>query len=394
MIARDMLATLREMAASYPVVTLTGPRQSGKTTLVRSCFPDHSYANLEQPDIRRLAESDPHGFFARYPAPLIIDEIQRVPELASYIQVKVDEAPRQKGAYILTGSHQFTLKQTVSQSLAGRTALLSLMPLSIQEIVATDADLNCDDLLWRGFMPKLYDEALDPTVYYRNYLRTYVERDLMQLMQIRNLAAFERFLALLAGRVGQVVNLSGLSGEVGVSSTTIGEWISLLEASFVVFRLQPYFTNIGKRVIKSPKLYFVEVGLASSLLGIENSLQASRDPLRGSLFENMVIAEILKTRLNLGLEPNLFFLRDSKGFEIDLIIKEGRQLRPIEIKSAMTLHPDFTRSVRHFCEVEKNAAQPALIYAGEEFPALKGVKCLNFINSARLASSAQIQGST
>lgn len=385
MIARDLTATLKDLATSYPVVTLTGPRQSGKTTLVQSCFPNYAYANLERPDIRRLAESDAHGFFARYPAPLIIDEIQRVPELASYIQVKVDESPGKKGAYILTGSHQFSLKVTVSQSLAGRTALLSLMPLSLREISTTAADLDIDTLLWRGFMPKLYDESLDPAVYYRNYLHTYVERDLMQLMQIRNLSAFERFLTLLAGRVGQVVNLTGLSGEVGVSSTTISEWLSLLEASFVVFRLQPYFTNIGKRVIKSPKLYFVEVGLAAALLGIEKPLHASRDPLRGALFENMVITEILKTRLNRGLEPNLFYLRDSKGFEIDLLIKDGRQLRPIEIKSAMTMHPEFTKSLRHFCQIEKEAGQPALIYAGDEFPDVKGVRCLNFINSNRLA---------
>ncbi|MFO1523542.1 MAG: ATP-binding protein [Kiritimatiellia bacterium] len=384
MIQRDLMTALRQAAADYPVVTLTGPRQSGKTTLVKTCFPGHAYANLEQPDLRKLAQDDPHGFFVRFPPPVILDEIQRVPELASYVQVAVDGDRRAKGRYILTGSHQTNLHQAVSQSLAGRTAVLRLLPLSLKE-VATQARLpGVDELLWRGFMPALYEEPVDPTGYHRNYFQTYVEKDVRQLLQIRNLHAFERFMTLLAGRVGQIVNLSALSGETGVSSTTLGEWLSILEASFVVFRLHPYFANIGKRVVKSPKLYFTEVGLATYLLGIESPAQMTRDPLRGGLFENMVVSDLLKTRLNQGRDPGLFFLRDNKGFEIDLIVKEGRHLIPVEIKSSMTFQPDFIRPLRDFCSREKTAHAPALVYAGEPFPDVHGVRCVNFQEAYRL----------
>ena len=378
MIARDMTRLLKKMAQDYPVVTVTGPRQSGKTTLVQACFPRHAYANLERPDIRKLAQVDPHGFFAKFPAPIVIDEIQRVPDLVSFIQTAVDKNRKAKGQYILTGSHQAGLHQTVSQSLAGRTALLSLLPLSLQELRTHTSDLTCDTLIWQGFMPTLHDEPLDPTTYYRNYFKTYVERDVRQLLQIRNLSAFERFMTLLAGRVGQVVNLSGLSGETGVSSTTLGEWLSILEASFIIFRLPPYFANIGKRVVKSPKLYFTEVGLAAYLLGIEQSSHVARDPLRGGLFENLVIADILKARLNQGLDANLYYLRSDKGFEIDLIVKQGRNLVPIEIKSAMTFHSDFIQALRVFCEREPAAHFPALIYSGETFPQIQGVHGVNY----------------
>ncbi len=385
MIKRDMTATLLKMAADYPVVTLTGPRQSGKTTLVRDCFPNHVYANLERPDIRNLAQTDPHGFFAKHPAPVVIDELQRVPDLASYIQTRVDQHRKAKGQYILTGCHQGDLHHTVSQSLAGRTALLCLQPLDCRELSSSLRQTSCDTLIWRGFMPGLYDEPLDPTTYYRNYFKTYVERDVRQILQIRNLTAFERFLTLLAGRVGQIVNLSGLSGETGVSGTTLSEWLSILEASFIIFRLSPYFANIGKRVAKSPKLYFTEVGLAAYLLGIEHPSQVARDPLRGGLFENLVIADILKTRLNAGLDANLHYLRDNKGFEIDLIVKQGRHLVPVEIKSSMTFHADFTRNLRVFCEREPAARFPALVYAGEELPDVQGVRCANFLKAHTLS---------
>jgi predicted AAA+ superfamily ATPase len=387
MIARNMKDVLNRMAEQYPVVTLTGPRQSGKTTLARLCFPNHAYVNLEQPDLRRIAQEDPHGFFSRYSPPVIIDEIQRVPEIASYVQVAVDNNRKAKGQYILTGSHQTDLHQTVSQSLAGRTALLRLLPLTIKEVATVGKHPSTDELIWKGFMPSLYDEKLDPTEYYRNYFQTYVEKDVRQLLHIRNLNAFERFMTLLAGRVGQVVNLSSLSGETGVSSTTLGEWLSILESSFIVFRLHPYFANIGKRVTKSPKLYFSEVGLAAYLLGIENPAHVTRDPLRGGLFENMVIADLLKTKLNQGKDPGLYYLRDDKGFEIDLIVKHGRSLLPIEIKSSMTFNSDFIKSLRIFCEREKMAKSPALIYAGEPLPDVHGVRCLNYTQAHTLLTN-------
>jgi predicted AAA+ superfamily ATPase len=378
MIHRDLTKELIKTMAAYPVVTLTGPRQAGKTTLAKQCFPRFSYATLEDPAVRNLAENDPKAFFRKYPEPLIIDEVQRVPGITSSIQVIVDGDRKRKGRFLLTGSHQPGLHMAVSQSLAGRTAVMNLMPLSVHEALSSDPGLSTDELILRGFMPELYDDEKAPTVYYRNYFRTYVERDLHQLAQIRNLAAFERFMVLLAGRVGQIVNLSGLSGETGVSSTTLAEWLSVLEASFLVFRLQPYFSNISKRTVKSPKIYFTEVGLAAYLLGLESSLQVSRDPLRGHLFENMIVADIMKSRLNRGKDPRLFFLRTEKGFEIDLIVQEGRSLHPVEIKSAETFNPAFIANLQRFCKSEPDAKSPVLIYDGENYPERDGVSCVNF----------------
>jgi uncharacterized protein len=378
MIERDLTQELMQTMRAYPVVTLTGPRQAGKTTLARWCFPSFSYASLEDPQVRDLAASDPRALFARYPEPMIIDEVQRVPGMASSVQVLVDKDRKRKGRFLLTGSHQPGLHEAVSQSLAGRTAILNLMPLSVSEVLSHEPDISTDDLLLRGFMPEVHDEGMDATRYYRNYYKTYVERDLRQLAQIRNLAAFERFMALLAGRVGQVVNLSGLSGETGVSSSTLAEWLSILEASFLVFRLQPFFSNISKRTVKSPKLYFTEVGLASYLLGLETTLQVSRDPLRGHLFENLVVADIMKSRLNRGKDPHLFYLRTEKGFEVDLIVREGRTLKPIEIKSAATFNSSFLAALKRFCEAEAEAADPLLIYDGENYPERNGVKCANY----------------
>ena len=378
MIHRDLTKELIKTMAAYPVVTLTGPRQAGKTTLAQQCFPRFSYATLEDPAVRNLAENDPKAFFRKYSEPLIIDEVQRVPNITSSIQVIVDGDRKRKGRFLLTGSHQPGLHMAVSQSLAGRTAVMNLMPLSVHEALSSDPGLSTDELILRGFMPELYDDEKDPTVYYRNYFRTYVERDLRQLAQIRNLAAFERFMVLLAGRVGQIVNLSGLSCETGVSSTTLAEWLSVLEASFLVFRLQPYFSNISKRTVKSPKIYFTEVGLAAYLLGLESHLQVSRDPLRGHLFENMIVADIMKSRLNRGKDPRLFFLRTEKGFEIDLIVQEGRSLHPVEIKSAETFNPAFLANLQRFCKSEPDAKSPVLVYDGENYPERDGVSCVNF----------------
>lgn len=378
MIHRDLAKELVKTMAAYTVVTLTGPRQAGKTTLAKQCFPRFSYATLEDPAIRNLAETDPTAFFRKYPEPLIIDEVQRVPGITSSIQVIVDEDRKRKGRFLLTGSHQPGLHMAVSQSLAGRTAVLNLMPLSVKETLSHDPGISTDELILRGFMPEVHDDEKDPTVYYRNYFKTYVERDLRQLAQIRNLAAFERFMVLLAGRVGQVVNLSGLSGETGVSSTTLAEWLSVLEASFLVFRLQPYFSNISKRTVKSPKIYFTEVGLVAYLLGLESAQQVSRDPLRGNLFENMVVADVMKSRLNRGQDPRLFFLRTEKGFEIDLIVQEGRSLHPMEIKSASTFNSTFVTNLQRFCKSEPEAKSPLLIYDGESYPDREGVSCVSY----------------
>ncbi len=372
-IARELAATANE----FPVVTIIGPRQAGKTTLARMQFPNHAYANLEAPDIRMLAISDPHAFFSQFPPPVIIDEIQRVPELLSTIQVLADSS-HQRGQYILTGSHQLRLQEAVAQSLAGRTALLRLLPLSISELKATGITHTRDEFIYQGFMPRLYNEKINPTRLYRNYCQTYIERDIRQMINLRSLTDFENFTRLLAGRVGQILNLSSLSNDVGVSSTTLKEWLSVLEASHTIFRLNPYFENFGKRIIKSPKIYFTDVGLASYLLGIESPALATRDPLIGNLFENMVVIEALKARLNAGKESELYFYRDNKGNEVDLLFRQNRQLIPIEIKSAMTFNPEFAKGIAQFQKIASSAQKGHIIYAGNLTPELTHTSVLHF----------------
>lgn len=377
MILRQIAQELAATANEFPVVTIIGPRQAGKTTLARMQFPNHAYANLEAPDIRLLATSDPHAFFSQFPPPVIIDEIQRVPELLSTIQVLADSNP-QRGQYILTGSHQLRLQEAVAQSLAGRTALLRLLPLSISELKAICITHTRDEFIYQGFMPRLYNEKVNPTRLYRNYCQTYIERDIRQMINLRRLTDFENFTRLLAGRVGQILNLSSLSNDIGVSSTTLKEWLSVLEASHTIFRLNPYFENFGKRIIKSPKIYFTDVGLASYLLGIESPTLAARDPLIGNLFENMVVIEALKARLNAGKEPELYFYRDNKGNEVDLLFRQNRQLIPIEIKSAMTFNSEFAKGIAQFQKIASSAQKGHIIYAGNLTPELSQASVLHF----------------
>jgi predicted AAA+ superfamily ATPase len=383
MITPTILKELALMADEYAVVTVTGPRQSGKTTLVQMQFPTHSYCNLEHPETRQLAKSDPHAFFELYPAPMIIDEVQRVPELLSYIQTKVDAAP-EKGQYILTGSHQLALREAVSQSLAGRTALLELLPLSIEELAAAGFEPSRDELIFNGFYPRIYSEGADPQRLYRSYFKTYVERDVRQLLNIRDLNLFEQFIHLLAGRTGQVLNFHSLANDIGASGKTLKEWVSVLEASFIIFRLPPYFENFGKRITKSPKLYFTDTGLLCYLLGIERPEQVKRDPAFGHLFENMVVIEALKTRLNQGRDPNLYFFRDNNRQEVDLVFKKGRTLHPIEIKAAMTWNSDFLKGIDYFHRTVPTAGKGTVIYSGEMQPKLKTANVINFNRTAEL----------
>ncbi|XVG95388.1 ATP-binding protein [Eubacteriales bacterium KG127] len=381
MIDRLLEKSIIHLKEKVPVITIIGPRQSGKTTLVKKLFPDYTYVNLEDPVARMLAKDDIIGFFETFSEPMIIDEVQRVPELLSMIQVKVDENRLKNGRFILTGSHQPSFQKGISQSLAGRTSILKLLPLNISELSQSDyiKDIDLDQLLIRGFMPELYrDGVRKPQTYYRDYLNTYVEKDLREMLEVRNLDNFIRFLTLLAGRVGQVVNLSSLSGEIGVSSTTLAQWISLLEASFIIFKLNPYFSNISKQQIKSPKIYFTEVGLATYLLGIENEKQANRDPLRGNLFENLVISDFLKKRLNENLDPNLYYMRTSKGMEVDLILKSNGNLYPFEIKTSMTPNKSFSKNILFFNESEESAKSPSIVYTGKNYPKFNGVKYINY----------------
>ena len=381
MIRRSISNQLIELVNQVPVITIIGPRQSGKTTLVKSTFPEYSYVNLEDPVSRMLATEDYRGFLHTYKEPVIIDEVQRVPELLSAIQVMVDEDRGKNGRFILTESHQPRLQKGIAQSLAGRTSILTLLPLSMNELSEEGLleKLSTDKLLLRGFMPELYREgSREPIVYYRDYLNTYVEKDLREMLEIKSLDKFLRFLTLLAGRVGQVINLSAMSGEVGVSSTTLSEWLSVLEASYVVYRLKPYFSNITKQQIKSPKIYFTEIGLASYLLGIETENQANRDPLRGNLFENLIVLEILKLRLNQNQDPNIYYMRTAKGVEVDLIVKKEEKLYPFEIKTSMTPNKSFSRHLLSFVQAEENALKPRIIYTGQSYPQISGVEYVNY----------------
>jgi len=377
MIIRDITEELVRSAEEYPVVTILGPRQSGKTTLARMTFPDKPYFSLEDPDVRMAAEADPRGFLGQMEGGGILDEVQRLPVLLSYVQGMVDKT-RKHGRFILTGSHQPQLHEAISQSLAGRTAMLTLWPFSLKELRHYESAWDPFDLINRGFFPRLHDEGLEPRRFFNGYLQTYVERDVRALIQLRNLSQFQKFLTLLAGRVGQVVNLASLGNDVGASSTTIRNWLSVLKASYVVFELPPFFENVQKRVIKSPKIFFTDVGLAAFLLGIHTAEQASRDPLRGSLYENLVVADIVKSALNKGIRPETYFFRDSHGNEIDMLIREKGVLIPVEIKSASTYSAHFVKMLEWFKTLGiRRAAPGAVLYNGEQPFNIRGVRVFN-----------------
>ena len=377
MIKRQMAGWLGKMAKEYAVLSIMGPRQSGKTTLARSVFSNCGYVNLEDPDVRRAAEADGADFLQKHPAPLILDEVQRVPELLSRIQVLVDANPRKKAAYVLTGSHQPALREGLSQTLAGRVALAKLMPFTLREIAAFGKLPSREQLVFQGFMPRIYDEKATPSVLYANYLATYVERDVNAILSLKDRRQFEVFLRLLAGRVGQLVNYEAIAAEVGVSAATIKSWISVLEASFIVFTLPCYYRNFGKRFVKAPKVYFTDVGLASHLLGIREAAQVDRDPLFGGLFENMVIADILKQRLNKGLEPDMYFVRDYKGFEVDLLVEDGRAVDLYEIKSSVSFQASFADNVARLAEIIPNVRRKTVVYSGAAARA-QGVDFVNY----------------
>jgi predicted AAA+ superfamily ATPase len=347
-------------------MTITGPRQSGKTTLCRSLFHDHPYSNLENPDTRSFAHEDPRGYLAQFPDGAVIDEIQRAPELLSYLQTQIDEQKR-NGLYVLTGSQQLGVSQAVSQSLAGRTALLRLLPFSLAEAKQLSTMNTMESILFTGFYPRIHDQRIPPTQALADYFETYVERDLRQLSELRNLSTFQRFVRLCAGRVGQLLNTQSLGNETGVTHTTAREWLSLLEASYIVFLLRPYHGNLSKRLIKSPKLYFYDVGLAAYLLGIEREGQLETHPLRGNLYENCVVMEALKYRYNMGRTSNINFYRDSSGHEVDLIYNMAQHPVPIEIKAGQTIAQDFFKGLNHFQKlVSPQPHSPVLVYGGNE----------------------------
>lgn len=378
MITRFLTATIERLAGSFPVVVLTGPRQSGKTTLVRAVFPDKPYISLENPDTRLFATEDPRGFLTRYPEGAIFDEVQRAPELLSYIQGIVDEK-RTPGRYILTGSQNFALGRQVSQSLAGRAGIAQLMPLSGRELMAAgilQSDLN--SWLFTGGYPSLYSTPVTPSDWFSSYVATYLERDVRDLTSVRDLITFQRFLRLCAARTGQLLNLSSLAGDCGIAQSTATAWLSILEASYIVFRLSPHFANFGKRLVKTPKLYFHDTGLAAFLLGIQTPDQLSTHAMRGSLFESMVVSEYLRERWNRGEVSNLYFWRDSSGNEVDLLLDEAGILRPIEIKSGQTVAADMFKTLRKWQGISGSTAEAGLVCGGDGGYIRSGVRVIGW----------------
>jgi len=365
MIKRNLSSKLKKLAGQYPVVTVTGPRQSGKTTLVKSVFPKWTYLSLEDPDVRDFALTDPRGFIAAYPEGAILDEAQRAPDLFSYIQTHVDEIGRE-GVYVLTGSFNFGLMEGISQSLAGRVAVLELLPFSFSELEkAGRLPGTIEDFMFIGGYPRIYDKNLEPREWYANYVTTYLEKDVRQIKNVTDLSAFQRFLKMCASRSGQLLNLSSLGDDCGITHNTAKSWLSVLEAGYIAYLLRPHYKNFNKRLTKSPKLYFYDPGLLSYLLGVSSPKILATHASKGHIFETWVIAELLKGRMNRGLKENIYFWRDNAGHEIDCIIDQGDTLVPIEIKSGKTVSQDYFKGLRFWEKISKTAGSNMfVVYAG------------------------------
>jgi hypothetical protein len=367
MISRESATALLKAAKGYPVIAITGPRQSGKTTLSRMVFGQKPYATLEDPDQLQFALSDPRGFLQQFPNGAVLDEIQRAPKLFSYIQGIVDER-RKPGLFILTGSQQFGLLAQVSQTLAGRVATLELLPFSLNELTAAGVEIvSLDQLLFQGQYPPLYDRALDPVDWYADYIRTYVERDVRQITAVHDLNLFQIFVRLCAARVGQVLDVAGLANDAGVAHNTARAWLSVLEASYIIHRLSPHHRNFSKRLIKRSKLYFYDTGLVSRLLGIRSPEELRHHPLRGSIFESWVINEICKWRFHHRQPLPIHFWREHKGREIDLLIDVGSKVVAVEIKAGATVNPDFFREMEHYQALASSHLKASfVVYGGDQ----------------------------
>lgn len=373
MLSREITRKLKSLSSQYPVVTITGPRQSGKTTLAKMVFENHYYCSLEDLDVREFANKDPRGFLNQSKN-LIIDEIQKSPDLVSYIQGIVDE-DNSPGRFILTGSHQFELMNIISQSLAGRTAIFKLLPFSMSEL---NEKGDISKLIYRGFYPRIIDKKLNPTEALSFYVNTYLEKDLRDLKEIRNLKQFNSFLKLCASNIGQLLNKSRLANDIGIDSKTVDSWLSILEASYIIYLLPPHFKNFRKRLVKSPKLYFYDVGLASYLLGIKNLDHVESHPLKGSLFENLVIMEKIKKSYNCLDNASFYFFRDNIGNEVDLLEEDAEKMISYEIKMTKTLNESVFKGLNYYKKLNPDNEDSILIYSGKSKDSMYGHKCLNF----------------
>ena len=363
MIKRSMTGKLLSLAEKFQVITITGPRQSGKTTLVKAAFPTKAYVSLEEPDTRQFALTDPRGFLSNYPSGAILDEIQQVPDLFSYIQGMVDE--RQDVQYILTGSANFLLMEKVSQTLAGRTAILHLLPLSLSEIGSTG--LTSENQIFMGQYPRLYDRGVPAVDFYPSYIQTYVEKDLRLIKNITDLNTFIRFIQLCAGRIGQLINHTSLANDAGISPNTAKEWLSVLGSSYILYQMQPYYRNFNKRLVKSAKLYFYDTGIACSLLGIRSEEQVNFHYLKGSLFENLIINEFIKRRFNRGENQLPYFWQDHHGKEIDCLLENGTRAVPVEVKSGKTMSPNYFDNLKYWYQLTGELDKKAyVVYGGDE----------------------------
>ena len=382
MIQRKAEKTIRTLLRGFPIVTITGPRQSGKTTLAKAIFPDKPYVSLEDPDVRLAAQEDPRSFLERFPDGAVLDEVQRCPDILSYLQTLID-ADGRMGLYILTGSQQFGLMSGITQSLAGRTAFVELLPFSLGELAKSGKQpQKIDHMLHTGGYPPLYDRDVPVRAWFGAYVTAYLERDVRQVLKILELETFQRFVRLCAGRTGQLLNFSSLATECGITHNTAKAWISVLEASYIVFQLRPHHMNFNKRLVKSSKLYFYDVGLVSWLLGIQTPQQLETHPLRGNIFETFVVAELMKSFLNRGERPSLHFWRDSNGVEVDILIEHGGRIIPVEIKSGKTVTSNFFSGLERWTALSGDMAiNPTLIYGGTENYRHKGVRIIGWRES-------------
>jgi len=387
-IQREIIEKIKLMATKMPVISVTGPRQSGKTTLTKMCFPHYDYVNLENPDTLEDAKSDPRLFLARHKYGLIIDEIQLYPALFSYIQT-ISDKNNQAGEFILTGSQNFLLSEKISQSLAGRVFITHLLPFSFSELQSADYELSdFSKSIFKGFYPRVYDKSIEPTMFYPSYIQTYTERDLRQILNVSNLFLFQKFMRLVAGRVGQILNYSSIATELGIDLKTVKSWFSILETSFVVFFLQPHFQNFSKRLLKTPKLYFYDTGLVCSLLGIKKQEDIDLHWAKGALFENMIVADLMKNYYNRAETPPLYYWRDNTGNEIDCLIEDSNLIKSVEIKSSTTVHQDFFKGLNFYKKLNECSEQ-YLVYGGNDSVQRKEAQIVAWNNTKNIIEKSK-----